>query len=467
MKKTVYMTCTAAVLLAACSKVAPEQVETLPENPGESVMAGEGLTTLTAMISTTKTTLDETSGKVGWDGDDEIAVVSSNGGIYRFILSDKTAGKFVISGAESAPDPLVAIYPYDKVKSLSGNTLTLTLPAVLKYEADAKSPVILFSKVGAVTEKSATLSFDHLTAVAKFTFTHIPAYAAGFVVASDTRQISGDLTLDVSADAPFLTPGEGSSSVVFTFGYKTGYDGAVSFYATIPAASYAAKDLKFFLIDGDGHRHAVAGKSFDEDRIVGSGRYMDAKTIAAGALLTGAVVEYDKTKLNPGYRRIAKNKWALGNLVAEKDKTGEGFRSGWRIAETPEYYLSSLSGNAFDHFNWGGLARAARFSSAGFMTPAAGTEIHGKIYKDASGSAEASESDDLDFDTFGSTNPGYYGDVAFWASKGQYRLPSVDEISSLYVTKSGQDGKVVDVQFGSYNGKKAVYFTTTLSGTVV
>ena len=129
---------------------------------------------------------------------------------------------------------------------------------------------------------------------------------------------------------------------------------------------------------------------------------------------------------NPPYIEIAGVKWGKYNLQYTPDKKTDGWVDGYHLAKNPWDYFytesspmnlepnvikipSSNADNAkFDHFRWGDISKAHSFA-----------------YSDKDHYDTSVEN----IEKKNSNNE--YGDIAYYASKGDWRLPNVAEFESL------------------------------------
>ena len=81
-----------------------------------------------------------------------------------------------------------------------------------------------------------------------------------------------------------------------------------------------------------------------------------------------------------------------------------------------------------NHFNFGGIEDLYINATGSFAAPSGDFSISGKLFTDRECRNQTTD--------FGAAK---YGDLAFWASCGQYRLPTLEEIESL---------KECDIQYG-------------------
>ena len=146
-----------------------------------------------------------------------------------------------------------------------------------------------------------------------------------------------------------------------------------------------------------------------------------------------ATPEYIEQTYEPieGTVNVAGIYWALGNLEYEKDTTTEGFAAGWKIAPTQYHHFNigksgDIDRDSFDksaHFNFGGISDAFSwcYDSALHIAATTVSDISGKMYTDATCATATTNYADAKF-----------GDIAFWASKGKYRMPTDAEYDKLY-----------------------------------
>ena len=132
----------------------------------------------------------------------------------------------------------------------------------------------------------------------------------------------------------------------------------------------------------------------------------------------------------PSYIEVAGIKWATGNLQYEKDTTADGFAAGWRIAKNQASYQNDNTTtradyNQSDLFNFGGIEDPFSPLATASVVAEIGTDISGKLYTD-----QACTTATTDFAA------AKYGDIAYWASNGKYRMPTEAEIATLLASAS-------------------------------
>ena len=154
-----------------------------------------------------------------------------------------------------------------------------------------------------------------------------------------------------------------------------------------------------------------------------------------------SVPEYIEQTYEPieGTVNVAGIYWALGNLEYTKDgnSTTDDFVKDWRIAPTQYHHFNMETTDAsvtnttyvnVAHFNFGGIGTDESGVCRGFAPNAnyvvnttASFEFSGKMYTDQACTTETTNYADAK-----------YGDIALWASKGQYRMPTAEEFENLY-----------------------------------
>ena len=131
------------------------------------------------------------------------------------------------------------------------------------------------------------------------------------------------------------------------------------------------------------------------------------------------------------YVSVCGIKWARGNL----QHLGEE----WKIADHQWEYFNYVDGNTgssvtqsssqMDHFNWGVCGVNALTTSFTVCAKKVSQDISGKMFTD-----EACTAETTDF------SAASYGDIAYWATQGSWRLPTQAELEKLYNEASYQYG---------------------------
>lgn len=465
MKKTIFALAALAALAMGCAK------EQQPSDTPAEVQK----TYLNAYVEDTKVSVDG-KGVCSWqEGDvlavwfvtDQETVTDENGketvneisGVrLEFTYeSDNADGSAKFATTADVPEEFYsarAAFPASSVSSTGGFSLERD------YTYDADSVPVYLRDYSVIRNEDGSLSSNlvHNASIMKFTLRDIPAYAAGFVL---------EFTDNVNIKTEFP--------------YKTGYDEDIVLHSV---AAQGRTPIRFYLIDGDEDIIEGTVKTFKEG----------TKPVDTDSYIDMGLVDFQKENLRKDYVKVCGIKWAKGNLQCYQNNGDAGFQTGWRIAPTQWHHFNyDLASNTvgkntytyddtkatemsyqngstqFEHYNFGGLARNARFYStpgSNYMVTGRDLDISGKIFKDSKGNEEATgEERFVDCGTFTGNNSAIWGDLAFWASKGKFRTPTKEEISVLYSNPK------VSKQFGYYDTGDykvwGVLFTASLGEQVV
>ena len=482
-----------AVLAVSC---------TMEEMPGTGD-AGTCVTSITVSLPQTKVSVDETDGKCTWDEGDCIAVWDASASRYVEFTLTEGAGKagavFSANGIVDLTDGADMVYPSSYAYSIAKDgELVMNVPNVLDHDSDSKVPVVLRGNVSLKGEVPSG-TFSHELGIIRFTLHDVPAYAAGFVLKSESEALAG-----LFQNGGYV-PSHSSKAIKFSFPYKTGYnystdndgdadpDDAV-IYVALPAGTYSG--LSVYFIDGDG------------DIIEGTQKKMKSAALAAGDYVIMPVLDLKKSQLRKDYVKVIGVKWAKGNLVRDaqnswhsvQEGVDDGFQTGWGLHDEQWKYINwdgSLNQSGytdrytqnnnsyFDVFSWGGIGRQASYRSGRLVPSTSNYDISCKVFwgyvntnlekcrpenleqleGDACFSSELASNGNSQYTKDGKT-AAIAGDVAYWASKGKYCMPKKGLLSAL----SHHTTSKASFQYGKYvSGDVTVYgylYTTPLGDVV-
>ena len=487
MKKTLFAIVSLAVLAMGCVK---------EQQPSETPAEANPVSTIRISVAPTKVAVNETTGACTWQENDQIAVWFANADatagqrvVYTFktVLSDGSAEFETSETITEGYAPAKVTYPAECLNEEGGWGL------IRNWEYK-EGFIPMYARTETITvndDGSLSAQLYHNASVFKFTLHDIPAYAAGFVLEAVKYNKNGAGEF-VDADGNVIdkenaTPSQ-TIAIKTSFPYKTGYtanpadnSNDITLYSVAAHGSYLTR---VYLVDGDGS--VIEGS---EKKIKQS--WNDVST---DNFIEFPRIDFKKADLRKDFVKVCGIKWAKGNLQCYQNNGDAGFQNGWRIAPTQWHHFNyDLASNTvgvntytyddtkatemsyqndpsqFEHYNFGGLARNARFYSSpgeNYMVPGRDLDISGKIFEDSEGNVEATgEERFVDCGTFTSKNSAIWGDLAFWASKGKFRTPTKEEISALY------DNPKVSKQFGYYDTGDykvwGVLFTASLGEQVV
>lgn len=492
MKKYLFITLLAA-FAASCA------VEEIPQT-GDG---GIRVTSITVSLPQTKVAVDETDGKCLWEEGDRIAVWDADASRYvEFTLAEgagEAGAVFSTDEAVTLVDGADMVYPSSYAYSIAKDgEPVLNVPNVLDHSSDSKVPVVLRGNVSLKGEVPSG-TFSHELGIIRFTLHDVPAYAAGFVLKSESEALAG-----LFQNGGYV-PSHSSKAIKFSFPYKTGYnystdndgdadpDDAV-IYVALPAGTYSG--LSVYFIDGDG------------DIIEGTQKKMKSAALAAGDYVIMPVLDLKKSQLRKDYVKVIGVRWAKGNLVRDaknswhsvQEGVDDGFQTGWGLHDEQWKYINwdgSLNQSGytdrytqnnnsyFDVFSWGGIGRQASYRSGRLVPSTSNYDISCKVFwgyvntnlekcrpenleqleGEACFSSELASNGNSQYTKDGKT-AAIAGDVAYWASKGKYCMPKKGLLSAL----SHHTTSKASFQYGKYvSGDVTVYgyLYTTPQGDVV
>ena len=190
----------------------------------------------------TRTTVNDEY-KILWQDTDALGLFCSNAeSNYSNTKLEYASGAGQTSATFNGSKPsgetaVFSIYPYQQNMSVSGNTLTMTLPATLtNYNGSSNSP--MYAKVTNPDNLSA-LSFKHMAAMIKLTVNKIPAEATTFKIIA-SNNIAGICTVDLTAADPILAVTSDESKEI-TASFTASADiKSRNFYIPLPTGTYSS-----------------------------------------------------------------------------------------------------------------------------------------------------------------------------------------------------------------------------------
>lgn len=190
----------------------------------------------------TRTTVNDEY-KILWQDTDALGLFCSNAeSNYSNTKLEYASGAGQTSATFNGSKPsgetaVFSIYPYQQNMSVSGNTLTMTLPATLtNYNGSSNGP--MYAKVTNPDNLSA-LSFKHMAAMIKLTINKIPAEATTFKIIA-SNNIASTCTVDLTAADPILTvASNGSKEITASFTASNDIKSR-NFYIPLPTGTYSS-----------------------------------------------------------------------------------------------------------------------------------------------------------------------------------------------------------------------------------
>lgn len=306
---------------------------------------------------------------------------------------------------------------------------------------DPTADLIISKGVSLATQPTETINFEmaRMTALAKVSIKNL-ALAAGDAVKSVnfacSKNIAGKMTNILTDDiiaGNYPLAGMKDSSPVnnVTVTLPEAQSGDFSYYMSVwPVTLDAGSACTVTVVtnnDGIYTKEITLPKVME----LTSGNITAFTVNMAG--IQNSNVAPEQPVEQPKYVTVAGIKWATGNLQYEKDTTTDGFAAGWSLTETQYSYiymeqsgdLTNLTNyDKTNYFNWGGIAdpfSCAKTSAISMATSEPAFDYSGKMYTD-----QACTTATTDFAA------AQFGDIAYWASNGKYRTPTVAEFQKLY-----------------------------------
>lgn len=450
MKKTLFAIVSLAVLAMGCVK---------EQQPSETPADSKGVSTIRISMAPTKVSVDETTGACAWQDGDQIAVWFANTDatagqrvVYTFktVLSDGSAEFETSETITEGYAPAKVTYPAECLNDEGGWGL------IRNWEYK-EGFIPMYARTETITvndDGSLSAQLYHNASVFKFTLHDIPAYAAGFVLEA-VKYNKNEAGEFVDADGNVIdkenaTPSQ-TIAIKTSFPYKTGYtadpadnSNDIKLYSVAAHGSYLTR---VYLVDGNG------------DEIEGSVRKIKQSwnDVSTDDFIEFPRIDFKKSELRKDYIMLWGVKWAKGNLRYDANVTADGFQTGWSLTADQWDYIGydvassvvddveykyddekaiatrlACTSSRYEHFNWGGIGKWS-FDITNYLKASPADQekcISGKIYSDQGGTVEVSG--DARFASEGDSAPALYGDLAFWASKGKYRVPSYDDMTSIH-----------------------------------
>ena len=249
MKKNILsIICAAAAMTAAVSCANKENTE--PETPSRSPMQfSAGTPALADFSSDVRTAIGEDGMSVLWSEDDVIGIFDTRINKFDLIAGAGTStGRF--SGFALPETQLYALYPYDETASISGSTISATLPSVQYSVADGTFDTMLNPAV-AKPDASNNLAFDHVAAMLKITIDGGISSAVKSISLAADKSLAGAYTVDMSQDTFSAVAASSETPVSVSLTGKDGANLAADpYYLVILPGTYSNLTLTVTLADG-------------------------------------------------------------------------------------------------------------------------------------------------------------------------------------------------------------------------
>ena len=184
-------------------------------------------------------------GSFTWSAGDQVWLHTTNGGVVGTLSSGAgTASASFTYGAFFGDMTGKAVYPYNSGHAVSGNELSVVLPASYDLGSNLSNTNAAMYGVNV----GGTIRFNHLAGVMRFVFKNVPAGTDKFQITLD-RKINGTFTADLSQDYPVISTVETSvaseKTITFNFDALT-KTSDISLYVPLPTGTYSSLALDLY-----------------------------------------------------------------------------------------------------------------------------------------------------------------------------------------------------------------------------
>ena len=217
----------AGLLLGGCA------VDELPSEGGSVLAVMENEDTRTAVT-------DE--GTFTWTSGDKVWLHTTSGSVVGTLSSGAGTGSAQFKyGAHFGTMTGKAVYPYNEGHSVSGDQLSVLLPASYNLGSNLSNTNAAMYGVNV----GGTIRFNHLAGVMRFKFNNVPAGTDKFQITLD-KQISGTFAVDLTADLPIIetatTSDASEKTVTLNFDPLTSVSD-ICLYVPLPVGTYTTLGL--------------------------------------------------------------------------------------------------------------------------------------------------------------------------------------------------------------------------------
>lgn len=252
MRRISILFCAAAIAAVACNKAELEQPQV-----EESVLRPM---TFTATTSDTRTSLDENGASINWSTEDIISVFDGQG---NRPFSSTGSGRTVTFNGNADPDAAnyYALYPFNGEATISGTTVTTTLPANQDPEVGTFADGLNIS-AAKTTGGSTEFHFSNVMSVAKFTIDSdaLDGKTIKTVKFSSSHPLAGDVLINYGET---ITASAGTNTVNEITLTKTDGFGEGTYYFVVLPNEGGPITMTFESTDGStASKSATLGKSF-------------------------------------------------------------------------------------------------------------------------------------------------------------------------------------------------------------
>lgn len=278
MKKNLIILAGMAVLISAVScSIEENKIDPIPTDPRVPMTFTAGEFTKTSLVP------GDNENAVHWSAGDAISIFDGTNN-NEFTLTDGAGSASAKFEGEAVPNQTYyALYPYSETASLSGTTITSSLPAEQQY-VGATFDTMLNPSV-AVADGDNNLAFHNVASILQINVSGLQSKSVREIQISADKSLTGEYTVDMSGNA-FSASASGTEIsgvrlLVDSANMDTdqNFNGSISCYAVVLPGTYA--NLKISVIYSD---NSYSEKSFENVTLVASdGNYVNVDASQATA----------------------------------------------------------------------------------------------------------------------------------------------------------------------------------------
>lgn len=280
MKKNLIILAGMAVLISAVScSIEENKIDPIPADPRVPMTFTAGEFTKTSLVP------GDNENAVHWSAGDAISIFDGTNN-NEFTLTDGAGTASAKFEGEAVPDQTYyALYPYSETASLSGTTITSSLPAEQQY-VGATFDTMLNPSV-AVADGDNNLAFHNVASILQINVSELKSKSVREIQISADKSLTGEYTVAMSNTEPYAavastgTEISGLRLLVDSADMETDpdFNGSISCYAVVLPGTYA--NLKISVIYSD---NSYSEKSFENVTLVASdGNYVNVDASQATA----------------------------------------------------------------------------------------------------------------------------------------------------------------------------------------
>ena len=194
-------------------------------------------------------------GHLTWSGYDMISIFTTDGNQVKGELyhgAGTSTARFTYE--IESPDVKAngyAVYPHNEDHSLSGNVMTVAMPAVYELgEHTANTNAVMLAVPSSPNPEKVSFEFKHLGAVIRFHLKNVPAGADNFVLSLGGKKINGSFEVDMENNAIYTSNTYVDSEKSVTLRFKKLTDiKDLTLNIPVPTGEYTGMELS--LNDGE------------------------------------------------------------------------------------------------------------------------------------------------------------------------------------------------------------------------